>query len=589
MAKTQKTSSAAPSAIGVRYDLLDLSTAQHKAGLAGLLLQVESMRARELPADSVPNVELIGPTSVEATFTEVSLRGLFDDLYDAETAFAESPTRWPGATPVEEKEKPDLKTGKPKKVFVYEVVQPRGYFLRQFTDDGKEAWHKLWRDMLWTIPRGRPTTRGPFNSRAASPKRSSGEGEVAWSELLAAERARGKNELRTCEVAGAILLGAQALSAESVPFRDRAEHALLLHFWQLTVRVFVPEQIDADGAREFVGYVLAVPEVADLRKFLRLYKASLAKLDPKLSGYRPASAVISLPAQGALEFMDGLSRIAGEATSADRSEVARSLAGVEFFHMVKAGNNVKTMTGGRLAAREDLLQAYEGIKAACRNPLFLSGRLLALLRGGDWYGEFGRMMAERDWPLFVGSERTPRNVPSFAWDVLQRFRSTLQNEEMRKANPVTNTSTSQPASLETLIYRLVRRYVRAKTDDKSPIKYDTFKDKKIKTAKGRERVDYPRVYTEAQEKVCSDLFLGMRSRRDDDFVSYFSGTVLSVAQGPTLSGEDDFHVVARALLDEEGRRNVKTLAMLAIAASSYASTGRADDEDHTDDKKEATQ
>ena len=38
---------AAPGAsVTVKYDLFDLPTAQHKAGLAGLLLQIESMKAR---------------------------------------------------------------------------------------------------------------------------------------------------------------------------------------------------------------------------------------------------------------------------------------------------------------------------------------------------------------------------------------------------------------------------------------------------------------------------------------------------------------------------------------------------------------
>ncbi|HEX4788572.1 MAG TPA: type I-MYXAN CRISPR-associated protein Cmx8, partial [Actinospica sp.] len=565
-----------------------LPTAQHKAGLAGLVLQVESMHVRGLPPESIPRVELTAPTTAEATFTELSLRGLFDDLYDARPAQVESPTRWPGATPLAEREKPDPNGGggKPRRVFVYEVVEPRGHFLRQFTDDGREAWHKLWRNMLWAIPRSRPMTRLPFNNRAEG--KTSGEGESAWAELLAAEKARAKGELRTCEVAGAILLGAQAASAESVPFRDRSEHALLLHFWQLTARVLVPEHLADDGGREFVGYVLAVPEVADLRRFCRLYKQSLAKLGTKLSGYRPAEAVISLPAQGALEFMEALGRLAGETASAEHSEVARTLAGVEFFHLVKIGNNVKTASGGRVPARPGLLREYGAIKQTTRNPVFRQARLRGMLQGTSWYVEFATVMAERDWPLFVRSERTPRTIPSFAWDATARFHAMMRNEQTRKADTVSNAPPAdRAASLETLIYRLVRTYVRAKTEQKSGVTYASFKDRKVKGPSGRERVDYPRAYTEAQEKVCADLFLGMRSRHDDEFVSYFTGTIGSVAQGRNLSEEDDFRVIATALLDEQGRRDVKTLAMLAVAAASYAPNVRAEDEELTDAKESA--
>jgi CRISPR-associated protein Cmx8 len=92
---------------------------------------------------------------------------------------------------------------------------------------------------------------------------------------------------------------------------------------------------------------------------------------------------------------------------------------------------------------------------------------------------------------------------------------------------------------------------------------------------------------EVQEKVCSDLFLGFRSRRNEEFVSYFTGTIGSVPQGPNLSAEDDFRLVAEALLDPERWQDVKTLAMLAASASSYTPRDRQDD--NTSKDKESDQ
>ena len=260
VAKKRATTAAEPESIRVKYDLHDLPTAQHKAGLAGLLLQAESMRERGLPADSIPQVDVTGGATAEAVFTEQSIRGLFDDLYDARIVETRSATKWSGKPPKREETvaetvspadgaelvEPGVEDGaslatkgksKPKRWFIYDVVQPQGHFLRRFTDDGKEIWHKLWHDMLWAIPRGKPTTRGPFNDRAEG--KSTGEGEAVWRELLLMDNAARSGEVRTCEVAGAIWLGAQAVSAEVVPFRDRIEHALLLHFWQLTVSVLL--------------------------------------------------------------------------------------------------------------------------------------------------------------------------------------------------------------------------------------------------------------------------------------------------------------------------------------------------------------
>lgn len=141
---------------------------------------------------------------------------------------------------------------------------------------------------------------------------------------------------------------------------------------------------------------------------------------------------------------------------------------------------------------------------------------------------------------------------------------------------------TQPARLETIVYRIVRTYVRARTEQRSGITYASFKERKLKDDRGRERVQYPPAYTDAQEKVCSDLFLGLRSRRDHDFVSYFTGTVGSVAQGPNLSDEDDFRVVVQALLDEHRWQDVKTLAMLATSAASFAPRPAEEEEDTTD-------
>src|SRR5205085_1019051 len=112
-------------------------------------------------------------------------------------------------------------------------------------------------------------------------------------------QAKATGEFYTAEVASSLWLGAQATNAEAIPFQGRAEQTLLLHFWPLTVLVFAPQQIDADGQGEFVGYVLAIPEVADLENFLADYPIMLGDLSDEIRGYRPAEAILDLPAQGA--------------------------------------------------------------------------------------------------------------------------------------------------------------------------------------------------------------------------------------------------------------------------------------------------
>jgi len=75
-----------PETVAITYDVFDLPTSQHKAGLAGLLLQIDSMKNRKKLApdyvwdDGHPN------TKVVVHYTQETVRSLFDDLYDATLA-----------------------------------------------------------------------------------------------------------------------------------------------------------------------------------------------------------------------------------------------------------------------------------------------------------------------------------------------------------------------------------------------------------------------------------------------------------------------------------------------------------------------
>ncbi len=88
-------SKAEPKCVTLAFDLFDLPTAQHKAGLAGLLLQIRSMKDRRIAPEMIPNVEELTRTTARITFTRDSVQGLFDDLYDAKIVEKSSPTKWP--------------------------------------------------------------------------------------------------------------------------------------------------------------------------------------------------------------------------------------------------------------------------------------------------------------------------------------------------------------------------------------------------------------------------------------------------------------------------------------------------------------
>lgn len=554
----------AVSKISLSYSLFDLPTAQHKAGLAGLLLLIGSMRQRGL--SPLPTVSNLSATSVELTFTQATMRAIFDDLYDAELKEIPSKKKWKKKNveipPKREEtvEETNSKTGKTKKstTYVYETVVPKAAFLGHHYPGAENGWLKLWRDMIWETLRTRDKNRLVYQERAAG--KSSGSGKRLWENLLKSSEKITEGELHTSDVSSSIFIGAQDENAERVPFRGRIDQNLLLHFWPLTAQVFVPEAIDREGKRDFKGYVLAVPEVSDLQEFCEIYPQVLGGLDPQMRGFRPKAAIVDLPVEGGLEFLRYLFLLSQQKIGATRLKY--SLSAVELFHLDKQGNNIKTLTTERIIYRPSLLQQYEGVRSFCRNPFFKAQRLLNLLREVEWYEGFTHLFAIHPWEFFLHSEKTPTSFSFFSSDVRKQFE--ILDEEfqrLQEAYTMTGSPEQKPQSLEKRIYDMIGSYVRYKTEARSGIKWADFKDKK--TADGKLAI--PSAYVEARQKVCADVFLAMRSRREQDFIEYFTGTICSA---PQFLPAEDYVLVSQALLDDGGWEKVKALSMLALAAHS---------------------
>jgi CRISPR-associated protein Cmx8 len=117
------------------------------------------------------------------------------------------------------------------------------------------------------------------------------------------------------------------------------------------------------------------------------------------------------------------------------------------------------------------------------------------------------------------------------------------------------------------VYKLVQAYVFRKTESKSGIKWDDFKNKRVKDpVTKRERIDVPQRYRDQRERICTDAFLRFRAcHAKEDFVSYFTGTICSV---PHYLPEAEYQALADALLSDEQWEEVKALAMLALSSFS---------------------
>ena len=272
--------------IRLSYNLRDLPSAYHKAGLAGLLLLLHTMQQNSI--EPRPTIEDITPDGYTLRLTEESLQAVFDELYDATVVEIEQHTKRTktGGKPAPEPlrvvktTEEDRKTGKKKTrtVYVYPQVVPRARFLESLGLQGKTAWVKLWRDTVWRTFRAIPKTRVAYEERAQGRRATGARVGGVWGELTKHLTSAARGKLHTVSVPGSLLVGAQDRNAERIGFLDSAATALLLHFWPVVMMPYVPQSIDKDGEEQFSdGYAIAIPEVADLLLFARRFPDLLAE------------------------------------------------------------------------------------------------------------------------------------------------------------------------------------------------------------------------------------------------------------------------------------------------------------------------
>ncbi|HVA51263.1 MAG TPA: type I-MYXAN CRISPR-associated protein Cmx8 [Pirellulales bacterium] len=600
MAKSTKTA-AKPTAVTVTYDLMSLPTAQHKAGLAGLLLEIESLRNRGKPSPSYRWDDQCPRTIVHVEFTRETTAALFDDIYDAE--LIEGPPREKPFTKGKGAQKrlvPPLrraafiktdKKGNQTTVegYVYLELTPSLATLRHYLPSAD--WVRLWRDLIWQVIRD-SKKKAPFIKRAAAKHAladviavadgdtddeaeaaESGRGDgSSWDDLLkyAAANARGTHAVG--KLSGALLLGAMERNAEAIPLIGQIEQNLLLHFWPLSILIFVPRFVDRDGGT-YLGrrgkkdrsphFAVALPEVADLREFLRDYPRLLAGLSTKLAGMRPTESIVDLPAEGGLSFIEHLARLIPPHIV--ESEVGPAISAVDYFHVAKEGNNVKFLATGRVEPRPHLAEDYCEIagrpdgKPRFANPFFRRALLAALLDDRPWFDPFADVFDEWPHPFFIPT----KSSPTFSWFWVDARKKIL---EVIQAMPTENDVTDPPSDddvLASAINRFTRRYLDERLKRDIGFDFHKFRKERRSPANPVEAKNLADA-VDARQKLAERLFLEFRSRHDQAFVEHFSGTFFRVGH---YMGGKLFERIAAALFN--GTDKVKTLTLMALSANSW--------------------
>ncbi len=548
----------------LRYLLHELPSAQHKAGLAGLLFHSQNMQSRGLVGGI--EIAVLESRAAEIVVGPDEIKTTFEDLYDAAPVTIYSRTRFTGKEPEEIVEVPveGDTSGKTEKRYVYSSFRPLGRFFEHLLTGGPEdPWLKLWRNMLWAVLRAQPAARGDYETRANNEPLSLPAN--IWNALLKAAKARTKGKLIVDSVAGSLFVGAQAANAERVAFQGPVELNLLLHFWQLVTPIFAPRTIDVKNRRMTdQGYLLAIPEVTDLEEFLYKIERFWQSRTPKLSGYRPEQAVIDVPQEGGLEFIYDLAH----ARTDQDARLSFSISGVEWFHQEKQGNNVRMHGQGRIRADRSMLRNYESARQRRGSPLFKQLIIGNLLADRPWHQGAADLCALYPAEFFIKTDQTPR-FAFFGTDARQRFKAIMHDlkaQERPAMNPM-NTALVDDA-LIARVYQLIGAYIVHRAQERSGLKRCDF----IKGEDGRVR--YPKEWREAVEKVAKDAFLAMRGRNDREFRAFFTGTICSVPQ--FFGRQEDFIAVSQAIISDPDL--IKDLSMLALSAHAWMPVGDPDAE-----------
>jgi CRISPR-associated protein Cmx8 len=508
MAKTKRKPASKHETLGLKYDLFSLPTAQHKAGLAGLLLMVESMKARKLAP--LPEVSDLSATGVKVTFTRDGMRAMMDCLFEGE----------------------EITTKKGDK-----KVVPRLKYLDAL--GMPEPWVKAWRDCIRSVIR-KGAALGIYKRRFDSDR--------LYDALVTNP---GKSE----EPDASLIIAGEGKNAERVVMKDSRANSFLLHFTLIPSSLHSPRFVVKDpktkqwsisdklnSKRRGPFFVVVVPEPSNLELFVQEARAALGELESAIKehDYRPASMLVTLPDEAPLEYLYHLTR---ERTK--RHSVADLLSSVEYNLIEKRGDNIRALASGRVLPDEQVLQFYEPMRQECRNPLYRAQRVRNLLQPkARWYDGMQAHFDQYPWEFFISKDGATPRFPFFGTDARRTFGS-IDNRLNEYGGDMPTDDATQDDLLARRIYRLIGSFVRQRAEDKS--------HKKMGTTE----------YNKAAKDVCRDAFLAMRGRRERDFVSYFAGTICSV---PQALPEDDFVAVSRALMADSER--VKTLSMLALSAES---------------------
>ena len=447
--------------ICLKYNLFDLTSAQHKAGLAGLLLLIKSLKKRKL--EPCPIVK-VSDYSAEIEFTEESLQNVFDYYF----------------TPMIEESK----------------IIPKAEFLKDL--EMPDKWINLWRKVVREVLRaGAPRQMNPYKDRLKKPKK--WDWKEIWETLL---------ESNLKGLSSSTLLGGESANAEGITFEDRAENFLILHFWPITIIPYIFQRLEKSKDRKDLnyiyindGYVITIPEIYNLKFYVEEMLRVLPNLptNQDTKSLIPSNAKISIPEEAALNFLN-ICQLTSEKQR--EMEFTDFLSSIHMYYLKYGKGSPDILYVTEMMPDRNIIAEYEHyIKSLSLNNLFKSQRINNLIKNKEWFYGFDRLFDVYPSEFFIKiKEKTPCRIPFFGKDVLKVFQAIKEDISIERGVYDYMSDKEINKILSQVIFDMIRRYLHRQSVEKSNTK-DYFKLPR------EDNSGYPEEYLLEKTKYVKILFL----------------------------------------------------------------------------------
>ena len=324
----------APNLVTLEYQISQLPSSQHRAGLAGLILKIQWLQQQAEFKDSIGAICKIIDLDADKATLQFNLAGitlLFRSHYNAVLEERESTKIRPNGsknylTIEREVYAPDTDRTELVKSYIYQDLIPTGLLIQSFDPTVKDSqiWTKLWQEATWGVLRPREKQRLPFKAMVGGTDPP--EIDRIW-QLL-----RDRPD-KIVPLSSTQMLGVQSTNNEGISSTDRGSNYFLLHFWSYVAQIYLPFQVDIKDNVEFHGYAIAIPDVCNLVAFCQHFPAILQQRSTKIRWKKPDGAIVRHPIEVGLFFLRSIHTYL--CANTDDLDIGNLLFGVDVFHIFR--------------------------------------------------------------------------------------------------------------------------------------------------------------------------------------------------------------------------------------------------------------